>query len=340
MGAAGPDILERQARAACAALLGLNPQRMEQPGRRRWPTFRAYAPGKSVIITRRKDQRRATLEAGVLSELAATGAPVPRVLAFDGEWLIQEDLGARRLSQALAAGTPAEIEAWLDRALGSLARIHRAAASVGLPDRVAGIGTRPGWVSNLSRAPSRVGAALGHTPPALPHDALDRALGSSHATFVKWDARPGNAVAGDGDVTWFDWEHCGCREPLDDMAWLLTDEYTPDLPDVEDRLIAGHLETMAAPGSKDAPLEYLMAFGALHTCIRLRLVLGDRKDGRWRDGKACLEHDKIGTTFDYARTLCERGARWASRARLTEALVPWFRALPERMAPDAPRKAA
>lgn len=335
------DPLARRAREVCSTYLGQPVLELERPGRRRQPTFRARLADRSVIVTRREDQRRAKLEAGVLSELGRCGAPTPRVLAFDGEWLIQEDAGERRLSQALAADTPERVESWLDEALRSLARIHGSARSIGLQDRVAGIGTRPGWVSNLSRAPERLGARLGHPPPALPIDELGGALGSDHATFIKWDARPGNAVAGtDGGVTWFDWEHCGCREPLDDMAWLLADEYTPHVPAMEDRLIARHLEAIAEPGSKDVPFDYLMAFGALHMCIRLQLILDNRGDRRWLDIASCLENDTVGATFECAGALCRRAASWASRARLTEALAPWLESLPARMAPDAPAREA
>jgi hypothetical protein len=296
---------------------------------------------RSVIVSRRDDQRRAELEAGVLSELGGHGAPSPRVLAFDGEWLIQEDLGGRRLAQALVAGTPKEAEQWLDKALDSLARIHASGRSLGLPGRVARIGGRPGWLLNLARAPEWLGARTGRPAPTLPMDALADALSTDHATFIKWDARPGNAIAlADGEVAWFDWEHCGCREPLDDMAWLLGDEYTPDIPDMEDRLIARHLETIAAPGSKDAPLEYLMAFGALHMCIRLNLILTNKGDAPWREVETCLEHDKVGVALDCAHALCRRAARWASRAELTAPLAPWLASLPERLSATTPSREA
>ncbi len=51
---------------------------------------------------------------------------MPRVLAFGGTWLVQEDLDGWRLSQALADATEADGEAWLDAALPSLPDVHRA----------------------------------------------------------------------------------------------------------------------------------------------------------------------------------------------------------------------
>ena len=96
-----PRIPGESARHACADLLGLEPSRIEYPGGRSRTSVRAIAGDKSFIVTRRRHAARAALEAGVLGELHAAGAPVPKVLAFDGAWLIQEDLGQRRLTSVL-----------------------------------------------------------------------------------------------------------------------------------------------------------------------------------------------------------------------------------------------
>ena len=336
------DPLALRARQVCSTYLGQPVLGLERPGRRQQPTFRAQLPDRWVIISRREDRRRAELEAGVLTELGDHGAPSPRILAYDGEWLIQEDLGRRRLSQALVGNSAANAERWLDKALGSLVRVHDAARSSGLQRRVIRIGNQPGWLANLLRAPERLGAKMAFPAPRLPINELTELLSSDHGAFIKWDARPGNAVAkNDGEVAWFDWEHCGCREPLDDMAWLLGDDYTPDIPAMEDRLIARHLDAIAGPGSKDAPYEYLMAFGALHMCVRLNLILANKNDGSWLAIEECLEHDEIGVAFECVRALSRRAARWASRVALIEPLVRWLESLPARLGPDAPdRKAA
>jgi hypothetical protein len=124
------------------------------------------------------------------------------------------------------------------------------------------------------------------------------------------------------------------------MAWLLGDDYTPEIPDMEDRLIARHLETIAEPVSKDAPFEYLMAFGALQMCIRLNLILASKENAPWRAMAECLEDDRVGVALECAGALSERAARWASRVPLTERLAPWLETLPARLAADAPRREA
>ncbi len=334
-------LLEQRAELVCSTYLHQPVLGLERPGRRRQPTFRAQLPDRSVIVSRRDDRRRAELEVGVLTELGDHGAPIPRVLAYDGEWLIQEDLGRRRLSQALVGDSPENAERWLDKALESLVRVHDSAHSSGLRRRVGRIGDRPGWLANLLRAPEWLGAKLAFPAPRLPIDEIAELLRSDYGNFIKWDARPGNAIAkNDGEVAWFDWEHCGCREPLDDMAWLLGDDYTPDIPDMEDRLIARHLDAIAGPGSKDAPYEYLMAFGALHMCIRLNLILANKKGGSWLAIEKCLEHDEIGVALECVCALSRRAARWASRVALTEPLTSWLDSLPEHFGPGAPNREA
>ena len=119
------------------------------------------------------------------------------------------------------------------------------------------------------------------------------------------------------------------------MAWLLGDDYTPDNPAMEDRLLARHLDAVAGPGSKDAPYEYLMAFGALHMCVRLNLILANKNDGSWFAIEECLEHDKIGVAFECVCALSHRAARRASRVDLTEPLAPWLDALAARLGPKA-----
>jgi hypothetical protein len=57
------------------------------------------------------------------------------------------------------------------------------------------------------------------------------------------------------------------------VVWLLCDEYTPDLPKTEERLI-GHILPWFLNGSaQDVAHDYLMTFGALHGAMRLSLIL-------------------------------------------------------------------
>ena len=168
--------------------------------------------------------------------------------------------------------------------------------------------------------------------PPLDEPALVELIAIDRPEFIKWDARPGNAIArGDGAVAWFDWEHCGARNRLDDVAWLLGDEYTPDLPAAEDRLLAGYLGALEEPWPVERAREYLWTYGSLHACVRLGLILYNRGEGPWWDAGYCLERDKVGVTLEAAERLCGRAARWAAGTHLLAPLGPWFEAMGARL---------
>lgn len=53
--------------------------------------------------------------------------------------------------------------------------------------------------------------------PAIPAAQIFDLLTLLKPRFVKWDARPGNAMVNEeGQVHWFDWEHCCARNRLRD----------------------------------------------------------------------------------------------------------------------------
>ena len=275
-----PRIPPESAALACLNLIGIEPDRIEYPGGKSRCSVRAVGAAKSFVVTRRKHAARAALEAGVLSELHAAGAPVPAVLAFDGEWLIQQDLGERRLSAALGAADVHCVGNWAARAAAGLLLCQRAAQKAALWQRVAPIGVTPEWLAELLSTPGRVAGQLGVPDPDIGAVIRPAQLTPRQFSFVKWDARPGNALlldngADDGGAAWIDWEHCGARDALDDLAWLLCDEYMPDM--------------------------------------RLFLVLKHKGEGAWWNPEACERTDRIGVTAQAARRLCARGARWSGR---------------------------
>ncbi len=326
--------IARDAVTACQTLLGVTATGVDMPGGAR-DSVRVLFADRSVIVTRRKSAQRARLEVSALYALRARGVPVPEVIAFDGVWLIQEDLGRRRLSQALREAGPAEAETWLDAALASLAEAQMAGMDAGLDRIVVTIGGKDDWVRRLLDMPARLGRLLDLAPPPLDEDAYVDFLRVRRSGFVKWDARPGNAMAlDDGTVAWFDWEHCGRRNRLDDFGWLMADEYAPDLGDGEDRLIERRLPAFIDDRDDlDEARTYLTVFATIHSCVRLALILTSKKDKPWRDAKLTLAGDKVGVT----RQQCEKGlvraARWAATTPLTENLAPWFEKLVGRL-PD------
>jgi hypothetical protein len=307
--------------------------RVEQPGGRLRRSVRLFLEDRSVIVTKRRAPARARLEAEVLQVLADQGAPVPGLLGFDGVWLIQEDLGSSRLSQALAAMHEAEAEGLLENAIAGLAAAQQAGRERGLDRQVVAIGKNADWIATLATIHRRIGEQLQLSAPALPTDRLVAQLRPQRPAFIKWDARPANAaIRADGAVAWFDWEHCGCRHPLDDVVWLLCDEYTPDLPKAEEQLIGRILPWFLNGSAQDVAYDYLMTFGVLHGAMRLSLILTEKADGPWWDPARCLDLDSVGVTLEMALRLCRRSARWAARGSLTPELGNWFEEVAERLA--------
>ncbi len=143
------------------------------------------------------------------------------------------------------------------------------------------------------------------------------------AAFVKWDARPANAVArGPHDVRWFDWEHARHRWRADDWIWLLCDEAIPTEVDVVKILEQTH----DADRSLWAPSpwrDYVALEGVLHVCVRLGVSLSDEGAGVGADFRTCVEEDWPGSA-EAVRRLCLRGRAWSRLSDVTDQLGDWF----------------
>ena len=313
----------------CARLLGREVAEIGFPGGPRRDSYRLVLDdGQRVIATRRPDRAQARREVRVLEGLRAHGAPVPEVLAFNGHVLIQSDLGEQRLSQALAAGSPAEVEALLAAALDSLARLQAAGSAAGLEGLLQPLGTVPSpWISGLLARPAVFSKFFGLTCPALPLAFLGELFTVPRPRFVKWDARPANAALGVAGIGWFDFEDCFSRRRLDDVGWLLADEFTPDLPEVEERLLDRWLPVFADDLDVASARLYLAVFRVFHSLVRLGLILAKRKDGPWWDWAYCVENDKAGVTREAATRLCHRASRLAREVPPLVALADWFLSL-------------
>lgn len=306
---------------------------MQYPGGRKRRSFRLLLEnGSTAIVSIRPKRFRARTECEVLRELSAKGAPVPRLLASDGgNLLIQEEIRGDRLAQALSSDDESGVEATLDAALTSLAQAHRTGSECGFDTRLAALGESFDWLVGLLDRPAVMGNILDVPAPMPNLTQLENLLALRTPRFIKWDARPGNAVINpDGTVFWFDWEHSGARNRLDDMAWLLADEYVPDYPAVEERLIEKHVGQFADDLSTDEAKLYLSAYGVFHMSVRLGLICKYKMRGDWWNQEYCMDQDKIGVTWECMRRVCRRGARWAERNPYTESLARWFRSLSHR----------
>lgn len=311
---------------ATETLLDTTVSTLEFPGGKSRESYRLVLhDGNTVIATRRDTIERARLEVKTLQALNRHNVAVPRLLANNHTHiLIQEDVGGVRLSEALFDADMERGERLLDNALDTLAAIQQAASAEHLEMHVEALGDEDTWIQGLLQRPEVLGKYLKQTAPELDVTALVKHLRIVESHFVKWDARPGNAlVRNDDSVVWIDWEHAGKRNRLDDMAWVLGDEYIPDWPELEDRLLARYIPRFAGSMSESVATDYLMAYGSFHMVVRLGLIL-KYMDGQWWDLERCLAEDKVGVTLECAQRLCQRGARWSARNPLTAPLSKWF----------------
>lgn len=316
--------------ARCEKLLGKQVASMEFPGGESRRSFRLVLKNKdSVIASIRPTRQRARTECKVLSKLSARGALVPRLIADDGKrLLIQEEIPGIRLSQALHEQGAEGVERSLDAALTSLAAVQQAGSEAGFDTRLGSLGKSFKWLTGLLDRPAVIGNYLKVPAPRPFLTELEELLAARKPRFIKWDSRPGNAmVREDGTVYWFDWEHCGTRNRLDDVAWLLADEYVPDHPAVEERLIEKHIGNFADDLSIDEAKHYLSAYGVFHLSVRLGLICKYRVRGDWWNHENCLAGDKVGVTWKSMLRVCRRGERWANRNPYTAPLASWFMAI-------------
>ncbi len=318
----------------CEKLLGVNVTAANFPGGLYRRSFRLFlSDGRSVIASRREAPGRAMLEERILQHLTRYNALVPKPLGFNGVVLIQEDLPGKRLSEVLGSASEVQFEQYLGQGLDSLADIHQKAELAGLDTAVPMHGEHSDWLISLLDRTAVIGSFLSVPCPEMPVEALYDLLVLLNPRFLKWDARPGNAMLLDnGQVAWFDWEHCCARNRLDDMSWLLCDESVPDsYPEAEDRLIDQYLAKFSDGRDMAEAHDYLRVYGILHMCVRLGRILNAKSYDEWSDADINLDKQQPGSTLKEAHRLCVRAARWSEKTEHTEILANWFKQLSKRL---------
>ena len=319
---------------ACSDLLSTSIERVEFPGGRTRESYRLHlADGRSVIGTQRDKPHRARAECRVLKSLNRGGAPVPAFLGWDRDRILfQEALSGERLTRVIQEAPKKDRRATLRSALHGLCVSQEAARKSGVGRHLARLGTDERWLAGLIRRPGVIGEYLDVPAPSLDEKALCSALKPRSLEFVKWDARPGNAVVDDaGVVRWFDWEHAGLRCGLDDIAWLLGDEYVIDDVEGEAELLNEFVPRFAPGRDPEEAGRYLAAYGTFHMTIRLGLILKYKSD-KWWGFDHCIDNDKVGIMLHCARNLCQRAARWSARHPDTVPLSAWFQQVQDRLA--------
>lgn len=316
----------------CENLLNATVDGVEFPGGSSRESVRVQIGAQRLIVTHRKNINRAKLESAALRILNQHSAPVPHLIAYRDNYLIQQDVGLHRLSQSMKSGNSTEILVLLEAALASLQAVHEAGKNSAALLPLITLGNTPGWLEKFVKSAARLGTALELEAPVLDYDRLTALLTVEQPRFIKWDARPGNAVVREnGSVIWIDWEHCGRRHPLDDVAWLLTDEYTPWLPSADSQMISRIVPAFANDCSQTQAHEYLRVFGTFHSCIRLDMIMRHQEKDGWWDYERCLQLDRMGVVQELAIRVAARAANWAQYSPLTRSLTPWMHAIQDKL---------
>ncbi len=302
-------------------IFGMPVSKVTAPGGKSRESLRVHFPARTIVATQRSFPGRMRLEVEVLRRLTDANAPVPRFLGGSEQIFFQEDVGSRRLSgELLMAARQGKLDV-AAKAIESLIEIRQAGEKTSLAEIVPGLGETTDWIKGF------VGTVVGTSdkfkiaPPALDFPAVCTRLHVPPTRFIKWDARPGNGAVGDqGRVYWFDWEHCGKRQGMEDFAWLAGDEFWP----VGTEDVVSILSSLLPADQSAAELDYLSHFITFHIVQRLTIIHHRFVKAGWVDAEKAMRYDKIGVDPDLAIRLCRHGAGWAERAELTRPMVRWF----------------
>lgn len=325
----------REIAALSQELFGVKPQRIAFPGGKSRSAYLVDAGGRRSVFARRGKRGDATLEANML-RLLEPRPDTPRLIAHSDPWTVQEFVEGTRLPIHLdECETMTQRERAVDLCLSSLADIHAHMVLRRDVDFLPAIGSSRDWIRTRVSAAHRLSRDCGLAEPIVDRDWLVDLMDNPRNTFIKYDARPGNALI-DGDrVCWFDWEDCGLGQPVEDLASLLCDEWTSLDASAEQRMVEKHLGAFRGPMSCDEAYHYLLVYGVMHVATRLRMALKYRlRDGDWWDRTMCLAEDKVGNTAEEIGRLTERGTRWAQRHSHLQGFVPWFENVNEHFSID------
>jgi hypothetical protein len=316
----------------CTRVFGRAPDRVAFPGGKHRATFIADVAGDYFALARRPDEQAAAIEGIVMKCLSPTGL-VPRLVTVKGPWVVQECMPGIRVPIAIdELEDMPDREALLDHCIAALASLQAHAHEERLQHRVAKLGAKEDWTFGHTDRPERISKVLGIQPPVVDLKPLAKRFRNDHRDFIKGDARPGNALVNDNRLVWIDWDGCGTRNALDDLAFILADEWTAIDPRTETRLLQKHLPSFARNRSDSEAYDYLMAYGVFHMCARIRRAIRYRqRDGKWWNRETCLLGDKIGVTKSEVGRMCARSMRWADEVAELRPMVPWFQQVMDRL---------
>jgi len=278
-----------------------------------------------VMMTYRGNSHLAKLEALVLKNLSECGASVPRLLNQSGNWLIQEYLGDARLSQSLNIDDEKLKLNLLEDGLSSLQENQNIALQIGLNDLVLPICNNDAWRNERVRYLDELGRVTKIPSPKINKEKVFNLLKVKPLSFIKWDARPGNAIVRENkNVFWFDWEHCGLRAGIDDLVWFLCDEWISCNENTETLLIDKFVQHFDRNELNVPRLKYVYVHGTVHMCGKLLKIIQKKVETNWWSRDFCLKFEQMGITLNEAKKLARKASRWARNDQLTAPLSNWL----------------
>ena len=287
----------------CRARFGRSPDAISYPGGRGRKTVILTLGKEQYALSKRASSGRAALEAEALRTLAPTGS-VPKLVAHEGDFVLQSVVAGTRLTQALEDGDANRRTRLLSEAAETLIGFQEITAKRGLTHSAPRIGNRDNWYRDFAKSPIRLADQFGQQLTSYNVDEIEKIILPVQSAFVKWDARPGNAVVHENRSIWFDWEHCGVGSIEDDLVWLFADEWSPIAHEVQAESISGLAELH---GSDEADLARRFAVKAvLHSCIRLELIFRRKAQGGWWNPVEAMAHDRVGVTRGHVKRVCIR----------------------------------
>lgn len=324
--------LEAHINSVCQQLLNCAVTKFEFPGGRGRDTTKiVLQDGRHCLFTRRDSPGVTQREVFLLRRLYRNGAPVPKVLATDGQHYIQEQVGRMRLTSFLHLKKRDDRRySAMSASIQGLLNVYAAAERGGLDGDNRRLAVNPEWIQKLVDRIALLGQHMNEPAPTPNLLVLLHQLSSTQCRLVKWDARPGNVMLAEKGAFWIDWEDARFRNRLDDLAWLLGDELLPEMPLVESRLLDRYLGAFADNLDARDAQQYFYTYGVLHICTRLMLILSEHQTKQWRSAADCIKYDGVGLHPMFAMGLCQRAARWAERSESLFVLVPWFKRLEAR----------
>ncbi|MEM7642660.1 MAG: hypothetical protein AAF366_09040 [Pseudomonadota bacterium] len=303
---------------------------MSAPGGRGRQSARlALEDGTTVIATRRSSPERTAAEAALLSVLSDAGAPVPRVIGCLSGLLLQSDAGRNRLSHAFStAGSDEDIRTLAVAAIEALDACRAAfdvVPEAGRP-KLAGLGQGLRWAEAYVARPVFLSGDLGIAPPDIDADALAEALAHPPERLTRWNARTGRAaVQPDGSVIWHGWDLTGLRGGVEDLAFLVADEWWP--------LDGAATETILSDRMSEIRQRFVLRIAVLIAANRMADRLERlRTDGLDEDDAQARRLDLPATAPSVVIPHATRLSEIAAGDQLTLGFAAWFRAAADRLA--------